>query len=141
MKQRVEAVALKTRTLTDTQRPRTLYLVWHDPPMTVGPNTFIYEMINLAGGASVSKGMKDGFPTMTLEAIIGADPQIVLASGMGGPNMSLEYIKGEPRLSVIEAREKNGVYEVNQDVVLRMGPRVVEGLEAMAKLIQPGIFK
>ncbi|KTB48590.1 ABC transporter substrate-binding protein [Dehalogenimonas alkenigignens] len=142
MNDRINAVKAKTATLPDAERVRTLMLIWHDPPMTVGPNTFMFELIQLAGGTSVSKGMADGFPTMGLESIISADPQVVITTGMGGAeNLTLQYIKNEPRLKDIPARKDGRVYEVNQDWTNRMGPRVVDGLEAMAKLIHPELFK
>jgi iron complex transport system substrate-binding protein len=142
MQDRIDAVKAKTATLPDAQRVRTLLLIWHDPPMTVGPNTFIYELIQLSGGASVSKGMADGFPTMGLESIISADPQVVITTGMGGAvNLTLQYVNNEARLKDIPARKDGRVYEVNQDWTNRMGPRVVDGLEAIAKLIHPELFK
>jgi len=141
MQDRIDAVKAKTVNLPDAQRVRTLLLIWHNPPMTVGPNTFIYELILLAGGTSVSKGMADGFPTMGLESIISADPQVVITTGMGGAiNLTLEFVKNEPRLKDIPARVTGRVYEVNQDWTNRMGPRVVDGLEAIAKLIHPELF-
>ena len=141
MQDRIDAVKAKTASLPDAQRVRTLLLIWHDPPMTVGPNTFIYELILLSGGTSVSKGMANGFPTMGLESIISADPQVVITTGMGGAiNLTLEFVKNEPRLKDIPARVTGRVYEVNQDWTNRMGPRVVDGLEAIAKLIHPELF-
>jgi iron complex transport system substrate-binding protein len=142
MQDRIDVVKAKTANLPDAQKVRTLLLIWHDPPMTVGPNTFIYELITLSGGASVSKGMADGFPTMGLEAIISADPQVVVTTGMGGgDNLTLQYVNDEVRLKDIPARKTNRIYEVNQDLTNRMGPRVVDALEAMAKLIHPELFK
>jgi iron complex transport system substrate-binding protein len=142
MTDRINAVKAKTANLPDAQKFRTLLLIWHDPPMTVGPNTFIYELITLSGGASVSKGMADGFPTMGLESIISSDPQVVITTGMGGANnLTLQYVNSEARLKDIPARRDGRVYEVNQDLTNRMGPRVVDGLEAMAKLIHPELFK
>jgi iron complex transport system substrate-binding protein len=102
----------------------------------------MYELILLSGGTSVSKGMADGFPTMGLESIISADPQVVITTGMGGANnLPLQYINSEARLKDIPARKDARVYEVNQDWTNRMGPRVVDGLEAIAKLIHPELFK
>lgn len=141
MNDRINAVKAKTANLPDGERVRTLMLIWHDPPMTVGPNTFMFELIQLAGGTSVSKGMADGFPTMGLESIISADPQVIITTGMGGAdNLTLQYILNESRLKDIPARKNNRIYEVNQDWTNRMGPRVVDGLEAMAKLIHPELF-
>ena len=148
MQDRIDAVKAKTANLPDAQRVRTLMLIWHDPPMTVGPNTFMYELVQLSGGTSVSKGMANGFPTMGLESIISSDPQVVITTGMGGANnLTLQYMLSEPRLKDIPARKitaefPNGrVYEVNQDWTNRMGPRVVDGLEAIARLIHPELFK
>ncbi len=142
MQDRINAVKAKTANLPDAQRVRTLFLIWHDPPMTVGPNTFIYELVLLSGGTSVSKGMANGFPTMGLESIISADPQVVITTGMGlSNNLTLQYVNSEVRLKDIPARRDGRVYEVNQDWTNRMGPRVVDGLEAVARLIHPELFK
>lgn len=142
MEQRIAAVTDITNNMTAEQRPRVFYIIWHEPLMTVGSNTNIQELIELAGGVSVAADLGEDYPYMSLEALIIANPQVIIAgSGMGsGVNLPYLFALDEERLAGVEARINDQVYEVNTDLVGRSGPRIVDGLEAMARLIHPDIF-
>ena len=142
MEQRIAAVTDITNNMTAEQKPRVFYIIWHEPLMTVGSNTNIQELIELAGGVSVAAGLGEDYPYMSLEALIIANPQVIIAgSGMGsGVNLPYLFALDEERLAGVEARINGQVYEINTDLVGRSGPRIVDGLEAMARLIHPEIF-
>lgn len=142
MEQRIAAVTDITNNMTAEQKPRVFYIIWHEPLMTVGSNTNIQELIELAGGVSVAAGLVEDYPYMSLEALIIANPQVIIAgSGMGsGVNLPYLFALDEERLAGVEARINGQVYEINTDLVGRSGPRIVDGLEAMARLIHPEIF-
>ena len=142
MGNRIKAITDKTRNLTQADRPRVFYIMWHDPLMTVGSGARIHELIELAGGINIAQDLGEGYPTMSLEAVIMANPQIIIAgSGMGeGANLPYEFALTEERLGDVDALVNGHVYEINTDFVGRPGPRMVNGLEQMARMIHSEIF-
>ena len=138
----IKAITNKTKSLAQDKRPKVFYIVWHDPLMTVGPETRIHQLTELAGGANIAHNTNEGYPTMSLEAVIIANPQIIIAgSGMGeGASLPYEFALTEERLGEVDARVNGRVYDINTDLVGRPGPRMVEGLNQLARMIHPEIF-
>lgn len=142
MGDRIKAITDKTSNLTQAERPRVFYIIWHDPLMTVGSDTRIHELIELAGGINIAQDLPGGYPTISLETVIQANPQVIVAgTGHGeGANMPYQFALTEERLRDVDARVNDRAYEINTDLVGRPGPRMVDGLEQMAKVIHPEIF-
>ncbi len=142
MADRISAISDKTDGLLESQRPRVFYVMWHDPLMTVGSDTRIHELIAIAGGTNIIQDT-EGYPTISLEALIEANPQVIIAgSGMGeGADLPFQFASTETRLEGIDARTNNRVYEINTDLVGRPTPRMIDGLEQLAELIHPELFK
>jgi len=143
MRARITKITDKTRGLTQEERPRVFYILWHDPLMTIGPNTHIHELIELAGGINIAQDLEEEYPTISLETVIIENPQVIIAgSGHGeGTSLPYEFALSEERLSGIDARINNRVYEINTDLVGRPGPRMIDGLEQLAQIIHPEIFE
>ena len=142
MGDRINAITDKTSNLTPAERPRVFYTLWHDPLMTVGSDTRIHELIELAGGINIAQDLDKGYPTMSLEAVIIANPQVIVAgTGHGaGKDSTFHFVETEPGLRNTYARINGQVYKINTNLVGRPGPRMVDGLEQMAKVIHPEIF-
>jgi iron complex transport system substrate-binding protein len=142
MEKRVEAVTDKTGKLTGAEKPRVLYIVWHDPLMASGSGTLHDELMRLAGGTNVAGDLED-YATISLEAVISANPQVFIAGvGMGtGEDLPLQFINTEERLVSTDARINNRIYGIDTDIVGRPGPRIVEALEQFAGFIHPELFK
>ncbi len=141
MQKRINAVTDKTDKLTETEKPRVFYVTWHDPLMTAGSGTIHDELIVKAGGINVAQGLS-GFPDISLETVLEANPQVIIAGvGMGsGEDLPLQFVKNEPRLRNVDARISNRMYGVNTDLTGRAGPRIVDALEEFAKSIHPELF-
>ncbi len=142
MQQRIESVTSRTAGLADDENPRVFYIVWHDPLMTVGSETIIHQLITLAGGSNIAGDISDDYPTLDMEAVIEADPQIIIAgSDMGeGASLPYQFALTEERFSLLSARADNRIYEIETDLVGRPGPRIVDGLEDFAELLHPELF-
>ncbi len=138
MHQRIDAITEKTRSLTDAQRLRVFYIIWHDPIWTVGSGTFHDELIRMAGGVNIA-GNLTGYVDISLEAVIAANPQVIIAGvGMGtGVDLPLQFVQTDDRLSGVDARINNRIYGANMDIVSRPGPRLVDALEIFFSLIHP----
>jgi iron complex transport system substrate-binding protein len=143
MERRIKAVTDKTLTIPQAQRPRVLYILWHDPLMTVGPQNRIHALIELAGGINVTRDLAEDYPKIGLEAVLTADPQVIIAgSGHGsGQDVPFVFAVNEARLAGVAARRSARIYEVDSDLTSRPGPRVVDGLERLAEFIHPELFE
>ena len=138
METRMATVARLVAGLSAEGRPRVFYVVWHDPLMTAGGDTTQSELIDLASGRNIFDDLSK-YPTVGLEALLERQPQVIIAgSGHGSAqNSPLEWAKSEPRLKNTEALIQNRVFGIDADIVSRAGPRIVDGLEEMLRLIHP----
>jgi len=141
MNNRIQAITDKTKNLADSERPKVLYIVWNDPIFAICGGTLGNALIEAAGGVNIFQDLT-GSPAVGLETIIIRNPQVILASAAIGTGFDLpyQYALTEPRLEGVEARINGRVYPVNDDLAGRPGPRIVEALELMAKMIHPEIF-
>jgi len=142
MNKRVEAVTEKTLALAEDQKPQVLYILWHDPLQTVGSLSRIHEMINLAGGNNIAGNLEENYPTISMESVIMANPQVIIAGGGHGTgeDLTFNFATTEVRLESVAARRDGRVYLINADLTSRPCPRIVDGLEEIAKMIHPEIF-
>ena len=142
MQKRIKAITDKTLNLTDAQKPRVLYVIWQEPMMSSGVDTPIYEMITKAGGYSVVQN-QTGFPALSLESVIDANPQVVICnvdSSFPGGDAPLVFVQTEPRLKTIAAVVNGKVYGINASLTNRPVPRIIDGFEWMAAMIHPELF-
>lgn len=146
MEERIDAVKEVTASLTPSQRPRVLYILWWGEGgiMSAGSNTPINEFIELAGGESISAYDKAGdpiigWPTLSLEEVIEADPEVIIVD-LGDGGAMLENILSDSRLEVVSARAQGRIWGIDPDLTTRPTPRMVDGLEAFAQIIHPELF-
>jgi len=142
IRDRISAITSKTANLTEAQRPRVFYVQWHDPLRTAGSDNRIHELIELAGGTNIAQDLSGISVTISLEAVIAANPEVIVAGvGMAaGEDSPLQLALTEPRLKGVDARINNQVYGMDNDLINRAGPRIAEALEVLAKMIHPEIF-
>ncbi len=134
MKKRVEQVEQDAKTFPFS--PKVTHVIWKDPLMISGTDTFHNTLIHLAGGTQAFLEVT-GWSTVSLEEFIATDPEVILVNsgdGMAGINDSLyNYFITEPRLSGLSAVRNGNVFEVESDLVDRAGPRSIEALEMIAE--------
>ena len=141
LSERIEKITDKTDELSSDDRPRVFYVMWHEPLMTVGGDTRIHELIEKAGGTNIFADT-EGYPTIELETLVEANPQVIIAgTGMGeGADAPFTFANTESRLAESEARKNDMIFEVNTDLVGRPTERMIDGFEQMAKMIHPELF-
>ena len=127
--------AVTDATLELEARPRVTYIVWHDPLWTAGSGTFIHELIEKAGGVNICQDIT-GYATISIEEVVARNPEVIIAS-----ELSYEWARNETLLENTEARQNNRIYQGDDDLVQRPGPRLVTGLEWFAHFIHPEIFE
>ncbi len=141
MEERMAAVTDKTEGLSSEERPRVFFVTWHDPLMTPGSGTRHDEMIEMAGGVNIAHELS-GYADISLEAVIEANPEVMIAGvGMGsGEALTAQFMENEPNLEITAARRSGRLYEMNVDLAGRPGPRIATAVEEFARFIHPELF-
>jgi len=109
-------------------------------PWTTGPGSFMDAMILLSGGTNVAADAESAWVQFSAEEIIAKDPDIIiLADSKYG--VTPESVRERPGWEVITAVKEGAIYDLNDDLISRPGPRIVDGLEAVARIIHPELFE
>lgn len=121
-------------------RPRVLYLVWADPLIAAGPSTFIHDLIGMAGGENVVRERAVPYPRLSWEEVLASAPEVILvATQMGGGDRPLNGGSWNAWQSIPAVRSGR-ILSIPGDTIHRPGPRVVDGLERLARAIHPEAF-
>ena len=140
LKARVTAIDEKIAPLSS--RPGVFYeLDATDPakPYTAGKGTFITLLIERAGGYNIASDI-DGYPQYSLEQVVTADPAFIIL-GDARYGVSPESIAQRPGWENLRAVKNGNVVPFNDDLASRPGPRLVDALEELAKLLRPELFE
>jgi iron complex transport system substrate-binding protein len=139
MRQRVDVV---TRAVAAAQRPRTVYevSVFEGVIYTAGDGSFLASLIDLAGGEPVTGEARS--TSITVEQLVSADPQlIILGDSSYDPTITPASVTARPGWGGMSAVHEGHVVPYPDDVVTtRPGPRIVDGLEALARVLHPEAF-
>ncbi|NWF72979.1 MAG: cobalamin-binding protein [Nitrospirae bacterium] len=137
IRQRTAVVRERTQSLA---RPRVLYVLNTDPLQTVGPGSFIHQLIELAGGANIAADTSMAYPKFALEEVLARNPEVIIfpvGTTEGIPDEDQQQWR---RWSSLSAVRHNRLVLIPSVLVNRPGPRIVEGLELLAKAIHPEAF-
>lgn len=122
------------RTAAEGRIPRSVfYQIWNRPLMTVNGEHLINEVITLCGGRNIFAGLPVLTPTVSEEAVIAADPEIIIASGMGQERP--EWLDDWRQWPQLQAVKSERLYVINPSIIQRATPRLLEGAEVMCGLI------
>jgi len=137
MKSRIQRV--KTKIANVTYRPRVFFQIGIAPIVSVGTNTFTNELIELAGGNNLSKGPIP-YPRFSKEQVLSLSPEVFIITSMSR-NTIFEQVKKEwskwPSLPAV--RDKR-IHLEDSNLFDRPTPRLVDGLENLARRIHPELF-
>jgi iron complex transport system substrate-binding protein len=141
LKARVAAVDSKIATVKD--RPLVFYeLDATDPnaPYTAGPGSFVDQLIQEAGGRNAGSTLKDQWAKISVEQLLVENPDMIIL-GDSAYGVSVDQVKQRAGWASIKAVKDGKIFAFDDNTVSRPGPRLVDGLEAMAKLLHPELFK
>ena len=111
-------------------------------PWTVGPGSFADALITMAGGENAAAKAEGAWVQFSLEEMVSSDPEIIILPAKHGTAFtSPEVLEGHPVWRGITAVKQGRIYIIDGDLVDRTGPRIAQGLEEMAKIIHPELFK
>jgi iron complex transport system substrate-binding protein len=108
-------------------------------PYTAGKGTFITLLIERAGGYNIASDI-EGYPQLSLEQVVAADPAFIIL-GDAKFGTTPELIALRPGWANLSAVKNKQVFPFNDDLLSRPGPRMVDGLEELAKLLRPQLFQ
>lgn len=123
-----------------TSKPvRVFYQVSAAPLYTIGREAFLTDLIRRAGGFSVTADVPGAFPRYSDEAALATQPEAIILS----VDSSMDEGNAKPAASLAKtpAVTSGRVYGINGDLLSRPGPRLVDGLEQMARALHPEAFK
>jgi iron complex transport system substrate-binding protein len=126
LRSRIETVRQR---IDGLERPRVLLVLGGEPLITVGGTTFVNDLIEMAGGRSISAGQRSEYPQFSLETAIAQQPEVIFLQN--GNEGLPERLKQTP------AARHGRVYKLDDALLLRPGPRLVDGLEQMADRLHP----
>jgi len=139
LKNQVQDISSKIAGIEENVKPKVFYEVWNDPLMSAGNNTFINELINIAGGINIvaSDGL-EGWPEYSVEKLVQNNPDVIIAPTSLAPDAST--ILSDAKLSEVNAVVNKKVYVVPDNPVSRPSQNIIKGLTMLAKAFHPDIF-
>ncbi len=116
-------------------RPDVFYVVWHDPPQTAGPGTFLDDLIEIAGGTNAFSDTRTPWPRVSLEEVVRRDPDVLVVAGHHDGSAAETTWLRRPGWRQLTAVREERVLLVDADLFNRPGPRVAEAAEILAEFL------
>ena len=133
IKIRIQKIQLQ---IAKAKSPTTLECVMLQPLTVAGPDTFIADIIDIAGGQNVVPKGPSRYPTWNTEALLTADPEAIIVSTYPGQPTPKHFFDQWPQLQAVRNQR---IVQIEADWIHRPGPRLILGIEALAKKLHPGI--
>jgi iron complex transport system substrate-binding protein len=134
-----ERVAKIMKAVRDCERPLILLVINMKPLMSVNQSTIHHDIIQLAGGRNMTGDQPITYPKLGMEEVIKKGPDAIIISSMEREREFEKVRKEWFQWPTLPAVKKGRVYCIDSDLIDRPAPRIVIGLEEMAKLIHPEI--
>ncbi len=142
MKREIESVQEQVK---DAPGVRVIYLIDATDltnPWTAGPGSFVDHLINMAGGENIAARAIGAWVQISIEEIVSADPEVIILPGKHGTAFTVpEVLENNPAWRETNAVKEGNIYVIDGDLVDGYGPRIVQGLQELARIIHPERFK
>ncbi len=119
-------------------KPRVFLQIDQEPLITVGRLSIHHDLIVRAGGVNIAGHLDQRYPVFSLEEVLRARPEIILFTGMVGEKVLPARISFWRPWTMLPAVKNKRLSWVDPDLIDRPGPRLVEGLEVLARFFHPG---
>ena len=126
--------------LADVEQGPRLFHEVDNQLYTVAPASFVGSLYTILKAQNIAAGTDQAFPQLSQEAIIEADPEVIILGDAAGGE-SPETVKARPGWGSISAVKNNRIYIIDPDIVSRPGPRLVDALETLAQALYPERFE
>lgn len=138
LRTRLHALTERTRVLET--RPDAVFLISTGTPWSFGPESYMHDLMSWAGLASITRSFPNEAPVLTDEFMIERAPDIIVGPFDGDGNAHQELLAAHPLWRNVPAVRDGNVVDVPADLVLRPGPRMIEGAWIMARGAHPQLF-
>jgi iron complex transport system substrate-binding protein len=136
LRQRLAAVKQRAQ----AQPPvRVLYVLNSEPLITVGPGSFIDQLIGIAGGKNVAAKSATPYPRLSMETVLQEDPEVLIFPVGSAEGISEGEQQAWRRWSGLSAVKQARLHQIPADVLNRPGPRIGEALERLAAILHPSL--
>ena len=134
----IVGIAELRRTMkSENKRPLVFAEIWHDPLTTAGRNSFLSDLIALAGGRNAGDEVEQDYYLAAPEWVVSANPDIILDLHTTTPGSVKEQFLSRPGWQNVKAVSTGRIYGgLKTDLILRPGPRVLEGIAELRKYIE-----
>jgi len=136
LKQRFDAVSAA---IQYQKKPLVFLQINNVPVMTANKNTVHDDVITLAGGVNMASDDPVTYPRISVEEVIRRGPEVIIISSMERGARFDEARKAWMQWTSIPAVKNNRVYVIDSDLIDRPSPRIIDGLEAMARMLHPEV--
>lgn len=133
---RLQAQLAAVKTPAGAERPRVLFIIWLEPLITVGNDTFLNDVLRRAGAASATADLEQNWPRLSLEEVVRRDPDYLVLPRSPNLEASLGRAAGKEPWRRLRAVRDNHIVWLDE-AVLRPGPRIVEVIAALAGALHP----
>jgi len=138
MRNDIAMVSENVKSIPQAKRIKVFVEIWHEPLMTAGKGSFVDEMVALAGGINIAHNVPRPYCYFNSESVINLNPGCII----------MTYMDKEPPLRLIESRfgwdkidavkNKRVFNDISEDILLRPGPRITEGVKELYKRFYAG---
>ena len=139
LKKRLDSVRARVKGLA---RPRVYLEIWNAPLTSAGKGSFVDELITISGGENIFSGTDQTFPNVGAEEVVMRNPEIIVTAYMDKAGKMKKEIAGRQGWGSVAAVKNGNIFdEIDSDILLRAGPRLVAGIEVLAERIHPAALK
>ena len=134
---------VKAKTATATSKPRVYHEIDASDPtkiFTVGPGSYIDDLINLAGGVNIAAKATTAYPQLSAEEILRADPEVIVLAA-ADYSAKPDQVSARTGWSAITAVKNRRFGTIAPNLINRPGPRVAEAADAYARIVHPELYK
>jgi len=122
-------------------RPRVFIQVGMETMISAGRNTFLHELITMAGGDNIAAESALRYPRLGIEEIIAKNPEYIIVSSMKGENSLVRTKEMWKRWGAISAVKNDRIYMIDSDIITRPSARIIDGLEELFSIIHPEVSR
>ena len=109
------------------------YQIWNRPIMTINGEHLISKVMQLCGGENVFAQLQANAPKLDVEAVLAANPQVIVASGMGEERP--DWLEDWRKWDQLQAVKNNHLYFIPPDIIQRHSPRILQGAQQLCEAL------
>lgn len=134
-----DTLAAVQKVAAGLKAPSAMFVVYHDPPMTAGPNTFVGQLIGLAGGRSIFADADAQWPNVAMEEVVRRDPDVLVVPVGDSSGKALDRYRKLSGWRELRAVRTGRVVSVPSDLMNRPSPAIAQASQVMLAALHPEV--